>query len=241
MPPPPDLFLNRAPQPQPPVAPAFRGPEAVPARPQTTVGAPGYEQRPPSKHKLQERFKQPLDLGSEAGGRAATANPANAAQMRMGMRVGGGAGPWDGGQLGRPRSVSASSQSGSGAMERTKPAYEAQKFSQTTGSIAETSLGASQWGWCTRSNGVQKPIGIVQDVPVPAHFLYKTWSAPDMSYGPSMIRGKKAEEPFFGTERQFGLRDFDGKMSGGPKAREGWAGTQSIYGRGWRHQIGFKR
>jgi len=72
-------------------------------------------------------------------------------------------------------------------------------------------------------------------------FMHKTYSMPDLTLGPSFIRGKKANEPFYGTERQFGFKVWDGKMTGGQKAREGFAGTSPLYGRGWRHGCSFGR
>merc|ERR1712070_1116420 len=87
------------------------------------------------------------------------------------------------------------------------------------GGVPEAGPGSSGWSWCMRSRGQPRPTSVLQEVP---SFTYKTYSMPDMTQSPSYVRGKKADQPFFGSEGPRRLQIADLKMTGGEKAREGF-------------------
>mmetsp|Transcript_19812 Transcript_19812/g.35248 ORF Transcript_19812/g.35248 Transcript_19812/m.35248 type:complete len:157 (+) Transcript_19812:1-471(+) len=117
------------------------------------------------------------------------------------------------------------------------------------------------WDWCLKVKGsVQPSLGCVAQVsPAQATSYIRSGSAPELgaSFGPSMISCKGPHEPFFGGTRPVAFKvskagqtamspaaasqEFHGRMMGGKLAKEGWAGTSPVYGRGWRHGMSMRR
>lgn len=219
-----------------PLAPAFRGPDAVRPQGQSANAPVAYAQRPPSKHKLQRKLPPMASPSStplqqvDAGGLSGTCSVSASSR-----------GSQPGGALLMPIDRSASigaialaPQSFDVAAER--PGLEPGKPQSAR---SATGFGTSEWSWCMRSDARPRRIGgTLEEVP---SFMRKTYSVAESTFGPSYIPGKKANEPFYGTARSFGAKTWDGKMLGGEKAREGYAGTQKIFGRGWRHEVQFSR